>query len=901
LTTWILPLHSPDLTLSTAGGKGANLSVLMRGGFQVPGGFVVVTDAYRHFVEANELGTAVSTLLKQMDAADLQAYDRVSADLRRRFAQGDVPEEIRVALFAAYADQIPAGVPVAVRSSATAEDLPNASFAGQQETYLNVSGETALLDAVARCWSSLWTGRAIAYRHRQGITPEEVSLAVVVQQMAPAEVAGVLFTVNPVTGKADQMVINAAWGLGEALVSGRVNPDTFVADKITGKILEHKVGDKAVMVAAAGSGTVEVAVDEAQRSRPALTAEQVAMLVESGRAIEGHFGQSQDVEWAFVGNQLYILQSRPVTAVANPQTGEPPGDDEWPPLLQKPPRPYDLWSQADLGERWPDPLTPFTWSTWQPITEKSMRLSFQDLNEPFLAEIEWIRRAYGRAYLNEGALAYALHEGYGMPASSFAEGMGSVPGLSERYQGWRWITMLRRAPLLIQMLRTWERQIKQFEQDFPQIERWVDEFMQRNLEKNSDAGLWQEAQGLWLDRVETYIRCHSAVTSTSMNAYSQMESLLKRWTGNPELIRSLITGLTGVIQAEIVPALWDLAKAVQRQGLAPLLLENDADAALARLADHPDATPVLSGLANFLQRHGHRCPTEAEWLYPRWIEKPSQVIAQVASYLRAGEGFNPAEAEVRPRQLREETTRQVETKLNLLQRIYFRRALQRLHRLVRMRDNGQHYLVKLALPMRHIYASLGQRWAERGWLERADDFFFLVVPEIEAVIHSDAPQAAGLDLRTISARRRAAWLYWMAQPTFPLALDADGRPLAVESTMDGDVLSGIAGSSGRVEGAARVILDPQEAMDLKPGEILVTRATDPGWTPAFSVIGGLVLEIGGQLSHGAIVAREYGLPAVINVPGATQKIQNGQQIIVDGSAGKVYLSGTQQRLNEKET
>ncbi|MGB5052272.1 MAG: PEP/pyruvate-binding domain-containing protein [Caldilineaceae bacterium] len=875
-----LLLSSPELTLANAGGKGANLSALIRGGFHVPGGFVVTTAGYDAFVEANRLAAPIAARVDAIDATDPTSYDRVSAEIRGLFARAGLPDDLRAEILSAYAEGIADAGPVAVRSSATAEDLPEASFAGQQDTFLNVIGPDALLEAVVACWSSLWTGRAMAYRQRQSIPPEDVSLAVVVQQMVAAEVAGVLFTLNPVTGDDGQMMINATWGLGEALVSGQVNPDTYIAAKESGGLLEVTIGDKAVMTAAQANGTAQVAVEAARQGQRALTNAQVGELVGLGRRIEEHFNSPQDVEWAYADGKLYVLQSRPVTTTAQPN--QVPGDDAWPPLLSKKAREFDLWGQSDLGERWPDPLTPLTWSEWKPITEANMRDTFAGINEPWLAEIEWMRREYGHAYLNEGALAYAMHRGYGMPASSFAEGMGMGEVLLELYPGWKIATALRRAPLMLGMMRRWGKLIDSYEKEFAQIDRDVDGWMAQDLSGLSDEQLWHEARDVWLKRAIRTIDAHAASTSQSTTAYSQLEGTLKRFLGDGSAIQSLVTGIDGVMQSELVPALWEIAQAIRGAGLADLLLANDPQTAWGQLQAAPEAAPALALLERFLQRHGHRCATEGEFLYPRWIEAPWLVIEQVAGYLRVGGDFDPSGAEERQRAQHAAAVAGVEAQLNFLQRGFFRRGLKRLHHLVRMRDNGQHYLVKLMLPVRHCYGLLAARWAERGWLAQADDFFFLVKEEIAAVIAGG--DSSGLVEKATA--RRAAWAYWMAQPSFPEVLDAAGKPV-VTAGSDENALTGIAASGGRVTGRARVILSPQEANSLQPGDILVTRATDPGWTPVFALISGVVLEIGGQLSHGAIVAREYGLPAVVNVAGATRRIVDGETITVDGSAGTV--------------
>lgn len=884
MNEFTLSLSSKDVNLPTAGGKGANLRTLIAAGFNVPGGFVVTTAAYEAFVAANDLLPLIVERSQQSRPEAPATFEAASEAIRQAFAAARMPSAVEESIVEAYGHMGEA-VPVAVRSSATAEDLPEASFAGQQDTYLNVQGREGLLEAVVNCWSSLWTARAMAYRARQGIAPQDVSLAVIVQELVRAESAGVFFTLNPVSGAEDEVLINAAWGLGEALVAGRLNPDTFVVDKETGTVKQVDVGDKALMTAAAREGTVEQAVPAERRGQASLTEEQAVQLARLGSQIEAHFGAPQDVEWAVAQGQIYLLQSRPVTTVAPPEGV--PGDDDWPPLPAAP-LPFDRWTQADVGERWPEPVTPFTWSTAEPMINENMPESFAGLKHPALAEISWARREYGHVYLNEGALIHLFADGFGMPASMASSSLANPEYIRPEQDRWRWGTVLRRLPLLLKMTLVWEGHARRFRRDFEQIEAWVEGFMARDLSPLSDSDLWQEAQSLWLGRLMSYMTYHASITSVTTNGFGQVESLLERWLGRSDLLYDLTAGLRGVIAAEMVPALWEIARRVRQAGLQQVVLENEPAVALERLRQAPSADPVLEALGAFLQRHGHRCMSEAEWLYPRWIEAPEQVIETIAGYLRAAEEFDPQAAERKQREQWQKAMAQVRQELNPLQMAFFKWNVGRLRRYMRLRDNGQHYLVKLLLPMRHIYATLARRWAERGWLEDADDFFFLVLPEVEALLEAGDPQEVGLDLPAIVDRRRRAYDYWFSQP-LPEVLDAAGQPLVSEEATRGSALSGVPASAGRVQGVARIVQAPGDAGRLQPGEILVTRATDPGWTPVFSLIGGLVLEMGGQLSHGAIVAREYGLPAVVNVSGAMQQIADGQVITVDGSMGTVSL------------
>jgi len=511
------------------------------------------------------------------------------------------------------------------------------------------------------------------------------------------------------------------------------------------------------------------------------------------------------------------------------------------------------------------------------------------IKAPFMGKIQWARRAYGRVYFNEGAMIHLVREGFGMPASSVTRAMGGQAGDAAEDDGWRWGKFLRVAPAVIRMTRQWDKDLKEYPDLFERIDRWVDDFMSRDLGPAADTRLWAEAQSLWYKRLMDAMDYHSVATSTSANNAGTVISFVKRTTGDEQLGYRLLSGLTGVIASEIVPALWQMAGELRKVGLAEMVLDQEPSAALAKLRKAPDAGVFMGLLDAFLRRHGHRCMTEAEWLFPRWIEAPQQVIKMIAGYLKAGQAGNPLTSEAQQRQEREAITAQIEKKLDPLRRAYFRRALSRAHNTIRLRDNGQHFLVKLLLPMRVIYAELGRRWASREWLDEADDFFFLVVPEIEGVLFAGDPGSAGLDLKGSVAQRLLAHNYWRGS-RFPEALGADGRPLPLATSAGAEnALTGIPASGGQVRGQAAVISTPAEAGRVEAGQILVTRSTDPGWTPLFAIAGGLVLEVGGQLSHGAIVAREYGLPAVVNVPEATTRIQDGQQIMVDGSAGQVFL------------
>src|SRR6266516_1932499 len=373
--TFISPLDDVSATLEQVGGKGASLARMAAAGLPVPSGFYVTTAAYQRFVAANALQEAVLAAVSAASPDDPARLENASASIRTLFAHGTVPEEIAGAVRQAYAELGEGDLPVAVRSSATAADLPDMSFAGQQETYLNMHGEAMVLDAVKRCWASLWTARAIGYRSRHGIAQEDVSLAVVVQALVPADAAGILFTANPLTGVRDQVMINAAWGLGEAIVGGQVTPDTVVVDKVNGAITKQEITEKDVMTVCTTEGTREEPVPAEQRKQAVLSPAQITELAHIGARIETLYGRPMDIEWAIAASRIFIVQARPITALPEP-TAEPHGAaaDTW-----KLPRPKGRYIRASVIELLPDPLSPLFATLGLPAWASAMGTLAEDM------------------------------------------------------------------------------------------------------------------------------------------------------------------------------------------------------------------------------------------------------------------------------------------------------------------------------------------------------------------------------------------------------------------------------------------------------------------------------------------------------------------------------------------
>ncbi len=511
-------------------------------------------------------------------------------------------------------------------------------------------------------------------------------------------------------------------------------------------------------------------------------------------------------------------------------------------------------------------------------------------------------RFYGRMYVNEGAVIHGAME-MGVPTSFLDSTWGSSGrGMRSSDDTIHFFRLLSRVPSMIgEARKAVKEQAKQRpetpkqpqpkqprrspEQLFAQIDAWVQEFQELDLSQLDDRALWNYVP-LWIERSKALRSILVAAALAGISFYF-LERKVDKWTCQAGQATVLIQALSGVYTAEVGSMLWRLARTLNEAGLAGIVREYPAEEALELLRERTEARPFLAEFETLLQRHGYRCPNDAELHNPRWAEQPAQVIEMLKSYLRMDESTNPLAIEQRRRQEREETTKRLKAQINPLRRPLFNWLLKQAQNKTRLRDNNRSYVAKFLSPMRSLLVELGQRWAARGWLVDPDDIFFLTLYEIDDIISAENPLTLGTYLITSTAARRTTFDYWHTVSA-PAALGPGGLPLA-DPQPTGSYLQGLPASAGRIRGIARLVKSISEAATLAPGEILVTQGTDPGWTPLFPLVSGLVLETGGLLSHGAIIAREYGIPTVINIPGALSTIKDGQMIEVDGANGRVYL------------
>jgi phosphohistidine swiveling domain-containing protein len=875
------------------GGKAANLGELILAGLPVPAGFCLTTRAYRHAMEPAGL-EQLHCALDSTQPEDLPALAGLAAAARGLVLAAPLPAAIADAVRAAYAD-LGAEVPVAVRSSATAEDLAYASFAGQQDTFLNVVGADAVLSAVRQCWASLWTDRAVSYRATHGIRPSTVSLAVVVQRMVDAAVAGVLFTANPVTGRRHEAVIDASPGLGEAVVSGAVNPDHFVVDGATGAVLERRIGSKAVAIRPLPGGGTERVQQPAGPAAPCVDDAGLAALELLGRRAAVHFGAPQDLEWAIDSDGVpWLTQSRPITTLY--PLPETPGARDGI-------RVYLCFSLAQGLTR---PLTPMGLAGFRLIAASVARAAHFDVAEP---------RNGPAPYVQAGQrIFFDL-----TPVVRSSAGRAIVPRVFD--------VMESRSAAVLRRLFDDPRFSVTRRSPFPLLRHVVPVAVSARVPEGLLRALFRPEAAL--RRVEHFgERFRAALVvpagATPVQRLDHAERILSQTLfpvvpnilplpalgfallaaagkllgrrAEPGELQAVLRGLPNNVTTEMDLALWELAAKIRADAeSAAAFAQTPLPELAGRYRDRALPATAQSGLAGFLGRYGHRAVAEIDLGMPRWSDDPTHILGVLANYLRLE---NPAQA---PDLQFSKAARDAEDTVARLvaaaaQRSRLRAALVRaaLHRtrlFAGLRELPKYHIVEALAAVRGQLTAVGAELAATGCIDDAGDVFYLDLPEARTGL-------GGAKLQAIVARRRAAYAEELGRRHIPRVLLSDGTEPEALHTGAGPgaaglgpgVLTGTPASAGTVTGRARVILDPQGA-HLEPGEILVAPSTDPGWTPLFLTAGGLVMEMGGPNSHGAVVAREYGIPAVVGVPDATARISTGHSVTVDGAAGTVVPGG----------
>ena len=857
MSQFILPLSDLKATLETVGGKGASLAKLSRAGLPVPGGFHLTTEAYRCFVADNSLQSRILAAIKAVDPALPASLEATSRQIGELFTTAPIPVEITAAISAAYAGIKDA--PVAVRSSATAEDLPRASFAGQQETYLNIRGQDAVLQAVKHCWASLWTGRAIAYRAKQNIAPEDIALAVVVQELVLADAAGVMFTANPLNGRRDQLVINAAWGLGEAVVSGAVTPDTITVDRLSGRILRRAIAGKQVMTVRTDSGTREQPVPRPIQKKAVLSRSRAEELARLGGRIEDLYGMPMDIEWALSHGKFAILQARPITSLPEP------------PLDWTSPNPKALLMRMSFAEFVPGAVSPLFATLGVPMAEKAG----QALMGEYMGQI------------GSDGYPFAVVNGYVY--------VGMVLGLK---MVWAMAVALMRGAVQKMLKTSQVRWTAMTEKYHTVVDRWQGKV----LAALSPTELLKAANEIFACTAECYSVAQAGLipaASSSELSFSRFYNGLVKNKHDPEASIFLLGFDSLPLRAE--KSLFDLARWIKEQpALATYVLGSpakDVCEALQGGASPIGSSPAWGEFRSRFEAHlanfGHTV-YDLDFAKPVPADDPAPLVKTLTAYLE-GKGSDPYTRQRTVVEKREQATRAILKRLDPLRRKWFQKLLGWAQEAAPKREDcigdlGLGYPV-----LRRVFAELGLRFMAGGAIGQPDDIYWLQACEAKELSVALEKGESLPNLTGQVEQRKAEWLR-EHDATVPPMLPEDSliARMARHEHKHVDQLEGFGASSGRVTAPACVLRDPHDFGQMHPGNVIVAVTTTPAWTPLFAIASAVVTEIGGPLSHSSIVAREYGIPAVLGTGTATHRIHTGQIITVDGTAGRIILGNDEQ-------
>ncbi|MET8005306.1 rifamycin-inactivating phosphotransferase [Nonomuraea glycinis] len=864
---YVLGLDEVDETrAAVVGGKGAHLGGLSRiDGVRVPAGFCVTTDAFRRVLaEAPSIGDRLDQL-SRLDPDDREAIRTLSAEIRRTIEEIAIPGDIETAITRALA-RLGEQAAYAVRSSATAEDLPTASFAGQQDSYLNVMGPAAVLRHVSRCWASLFTERAVTYRRRNGFDHRKVHMAVVVQRMVDPQAAGVLFTADPVTGNRKVATVDAGFGLGEALVSGLVNPDVFTVRD--GEVVARTVATKKrALHSQPTGGTREVAIDPGRQERPALTDAQVVRLVRLGRRIEAHFGRPQDIEWCLVNDGFQIVQARPITTLFP----IPAADDQ------------DNHVYVSVGHQqmMTDPMKPLGFSFWQLTAMVAMHEAggrlFVDVTRRLAspASRAALLDLSGRSDpLIRDALETVLDRDGFVPSLPDA-GPGGPPAGGPP-------APIETDPAIVTEL-------------IERSEAFV-AALRRDIQAKTGPALFD----FLLQAFQEHKRALAdplvlQVIMAGMEATWWLNDKLHEWLGEKNAADTLTLSAPGNVTSEMGLALLDVADVVRPHPEVVAFLQSVETEGfldegfldeLPKLAGGAEARDAITA---YLDRYGMRCVGEIDITRPRWSERPATLVPVILDNVR---NFEPGAAERRFEHGRQEAAKKEQDVLARLRALpdgerkadEAKRMIDRVRTFIGYREYPKYGIISRYFVYKQAVLAEADRLVRAGVLAEREDVYYLTFQELHDVVRSHS-----VDDRLIQRRKDAFRSYHALTP--PRVLTSDGEAVNGayrRADVPAGALVGLPVSAGTVEGRARVILDMAQA-DLQPGDILVTAYTDPSWSPVFVAITGLVTEVGGLMTHGAVIAREYGLPAVVGVEGATRLIQDGQRIRVHGTDGYIEI------------
>ena len=858
-----------DLDLPRVGSKAANLGEMLKIGLPVPEGFVIVTGSYKKFVAENKINSEISNLLMELEQNNQVYLEQTAQKIKKLFEQAEIPPDLLMEIDSAY-EKI--GCPtVAVRSSATAEDLPQTSFAGQYDTYLNIEGKDQLHQSIKSCWASLWNMRALAYRMKQKADHRDLAHGVVIQKLIKAEKSGVLFTANPVNSRRDQMLLNSSWGLGEAIVGGIVTPDQWVLDKLNRTIIEEEIACKKVMTVKKEAGTANIDVPAGKREQATLNQDELFRLLELGEKAEKHFGSPQDIEWAFCDGTFYLVQSRPITSLfpmpepkdhdqglrvyvnflmsnqAMPGPLTPLGEDAIRKAItgiifnrksRKKPAPwlksagrrvYADISEFHRFERWfdklrgnPTDMDPVTTEAMVQVLEKNKKELSRQSKPLIMPALKMLFN------INPQLLLFMITS---IPKAIYGMVFPPEKVVAKAFEhGNKKIALLKKEALRLQT--------RQQKLDFIE-RRFIEFFYYVPLE------------------IIYYV-------SVSFTYLEKAKLIILKHLGDASMMNKVKKAVPHNVTTEIGMELLRVAKELDQAGEKPS-------------AAHP-------AVERFLTTYGHRSNQEVDLGVPRWKEDPVYIISVIQSYIDHKSFDEGLEKFNHDMEKAEQTIEKIHSVLKEkganrdAEKV--KKLLVKYRKMFGVRELPKYILTAAFALFRQTLLEIGEEMQAEGRLDHKDDIFYVTFADI----------SSKEKLQNLVKQNREGYQRELQRVSVPRVITSTGE--AIYTSVKDENSKGYKGipvSPGIYEGPVKVLKNPEEGHRLKQGDILVATSTNPAWTPLFLVIGGLIMETGSPISHGSIVAREYGIPAIACVHDATTRFLDGQYIRINGETGNIEV------------
>ncbi len=866
-----------------AGGKGWNLGRLERYGFTVPAGGVLSTHAFQVFVLENHLQESIDEVSQKVTINNIGAEDTETllATLREKIMDCKIPSNVKDELASGL---MTAGIidqPVAVRSSATAEDSSKASFAGIHTSFLNVTGIENISKAIIECYASLWTTRAVTYRRKMEIPDCEVLPAVVIMEMVNAKAAGIVFTCDPRTGEKGEIIISANFGLGESVVGGAVEPDLYYLDgrphHALSKITKKKIGLKEGQTVIKPGGGTEVIRIAGQDTRQVLPDHEIVRLSSISQRVLDALGdgeQDQDIEWVFDGQEFKVVQARPITV--EPKCSFPELEGQ-----------VHIWSNANMKDVVPMVLSTLERPLFQRFCTTCQTTAFKDVNYSIPKEWEIIKYIQGRAYVNLSVLQWCYYDTYGvLPKDTNLLAGGHQPEIAVKegspYAG---VQGLKRIWRLVKSSLSVRKAGRDAPKYFNKITQYVSSKMAEDFTAFSDIE-FIDIYNDCTEIMEGYYPIYCWIVALAMNPVTFMlRTMEKRFSDKAiSVVNGLMTGGSNLTSAEQGYELIRLAEIAREDKQSQSFFEAKSFNPLMWEERLPESSPFKQLFRTFLEKFGHRGVYETELSNPRWNEDPSYPLEVIRSTIHTAD---LGKIKARQKEKEDRAWQEINQKLSFFRRALIRYWVKEAKKGAELREMSRSVNVRLFGLLRKMSLEIGRRFTIREILKNQDDIFHCAFHEIFSILTGNWD---GIGLDFLVAERKAQKLELDAIPAPDLIMGEVPQFTEPVQHITGNGLAGMSVAAGTAAGIARLIRHPDEGKGLQSGDIMVVPSTDPGWTPLFLKVSAIVMETGGFMSHGAIVAREYGIPAVVNIPGVMNIIKDGQNIVVDGDEGKVYLT-----------